>query len=95
MQHVADSYFRDALHQLTGVKPPVSFRFRPTNESLADLQQEWCVNHVRSVWACGISLLEAAERFVVDAWDNGNILTPWLDHRTAMGVTVRRLNLRK
>lgn len=73
MTAAADAYFRDALHRLSGTEPPEHFKFRPTDEALAREQHEWCAITIRPSWACGISLLEAAEKFVEDAWKNGNI----------------------
>jgi len=65
-------YFRSALEGLTGVAPPEHFRWRDNDQTTE--QQDWCITRVRPHWACGISLLDAAEAFVTEAESNCNII---------------------
>ena len=67
-------YFRDALQHLTDKPCPHHFQFRRRSQ-ITEIHQ-WCALNVRPHWACGISLMEAAERYVVDAEDNANIIWP-------------------
>ena len=69
-----DRYFRKALATIVGVAPPAHFKYADSAHS--DEQQSWCIQNARPFWACGISILEAADAFVHDAVYNGNIMHP-------------------
>jgi hypothetical protein len=50
---------------------------------------------VKPDWACGISLLEAAEAFVVDAASNYNILCPNAEYPAPFETKAREAAKRK
>jgi len=67
---------RKVLRAMTGRKPPKYVQGYNYN-NLTDRQyqslQDWAAQHVTPRWLTGIGLIEAAERQVNEAVDNGNI----------------------
>lgn len=67
---------RKVLRAMTGKKPP-EFVKGYNYDNLTDMQhqelQDWASTNVRPNWLTGIGLVEAAERQVKEAVDNGNI----------------------
>ena len=66
-------YFREVLAAITGIKPPTHFQLR--KHSQTSEQQDWCSYNSKPHWACGYSVMESAERFVLEAESNGNIIS--------------------
>jgi hypothetical protein len=64
---------------MTGENPP-SFVKGYNFENLSDIEilalQDWAATNVRPYWLTGIGLLDAAEKQVQEAVDNGNIPSP-------------------
>lgn len=71
----------ETLKELTGVEPPgfckgVHMCSQLENDELVDILQSWCLQHAKPVWSSGIGLLEAAEKIVEAAVENGRIGPP-------------------
>ncbi|MEM9067123.1 MAG: hypothetical protein AAGE52_01415 [Myxococcota bacterium] len=68
---------REALRALTGAEPPSfvgdAYSVSELDESLWTRLQDWCSDHARPEWACGISMMDAADAIVSEAVANGNI----------------------
>jgi hypothetical protein len=67
---------RKVLKAMTGKRPPKfvkGYNFNNLTDMQRDELQGWAVNNVRSFWLTGIGLIEAAEKQVKEAVDNGNI----------------------
>lgn len=67
---------REVLKSLTGKEPPEfvkGYNFKNLTDHQIILLQNWCVDNVEPRWACGISLMDAAEIFVAEAVGNANI----------------------
>jgi hypothetical protein len=61
---------------MTGKRPPKfvkNYNFDNLTDMQRDELQDWAVNNVRPFWITGIGLIEAAEKQVKEAVDNGNI----------------------
>jgi hypothetical protein len=69
---------REALYALTLAEPPEfitnQWWLGELLQSEVEALQQWCVNHARPSWATGISIMEAADRLVQEALDNGNLV---------------------
>lgn len=69
---------REALYALTLSEPPdfitSQWWLGELLQSQVEELQAWCVNHARPSWATGLSIMEAAERLVQEALDNGNLV---------------------
>jgi len=50
----------------------------PSQDLNIESMQDWSAFNAKPAWACGISILEAAKRFVDDAESNCNIMN--MDH---------------
>lgn len=74
--HEPKNPVRDVLEAMTSAKPPDfvnGYDFSDlSDEELSELQ-DWCVASVKPWYLTGIGLLEAAEKQVLTAIENGNI----------------------
>lgn len=92
---IANAYFRDVLFAVTGVRPPNTFKFSATDEAHEAAQRAWAEHHARPDWVSGESLLVAARALVMDAHENGSILSRTATNPSDFEVSVRTQSKRR
>ena len=75
--YAPESPLYEALQSIVGKNPPDFVVGIYAARELSDDQmtelQDWCATHGKPEWTTGIGILEAAERIVDCAVENGNI----------------------